>query len=307
MLEILLVIAPLFIIIFGSAFVQYRWKMKEHWQDVFNKYALNIGFPALIFSALSRTDFSFSEEVNLLLANTIFLLGSFVLAVIVSKLLRVDKKTFRTVFICLGFGNVAYLGIPTLIQIYGDSVLPQASLIVAIYLFWIFTIGIGFLHFFKEGSNKGIFRDLGINLVKNPLLLAVVFGLVVSGFQIVVPNVLMKSIDMIAASVTPIVLIVIGLFIGKSKVGSLREWFPILLFSLGTLFILPGLFYGTVSLLGLSTQYFATSIVEAAMPIAITPFALADKFQLHKKFIARSIVLSTLLSVITIPFWTSIV
>jgi hypothetical protein len=42
------------------------------------------------------------------------------------------------------------------------------------------------------------------------------------------------------------------------------------------------------------------------MPLAITPFALADKFDLDKKFIARAIVLSTILSIITIPLWISI-
>jgi predicted permease len=39
------------------------------------------------------------------------------------------------------------------------------------------------------------------------------------------------------------------------------------------------------------------------MPLAITPFALADKYKLEKMFIARAIVLSTILSAITIPIW----
>ena len=73
-----------------------------------------------------------------------------------------------------------------------------------------------------------------------------------------------------------------------------------------TLMILPGLFYFGVKLFGFAPSEFSASIIEAAMPLAITPFALADIYKLNKGFIARSIVLSTILAIITIPFWTSI-
>ncbi len=42
------------------------------------------------------------------------------------------------------------------------------------------------------------------------------------------------------------------------------------------------------------------------MPLAITPFALSDKYFLNKVFISRAIVLSTILSIITLPFWIAI-
>jgi hypothetical protein len=111
---------------------------------------------------------------------------------------------------------------------------------------------------------------------------------------------------MITASVTPTVLIVIGLFIGKSKFGKLSEWLPIFLFSILKLAILPAIFYFGVKFSGASFSQFPSSIIQAAMPLAITPFALADKYNLNKDFIARSIVLSTILSVISLPFWISI-
>ena len=116
------------------------------------------------------------------------------------------------------------------------------------------------------------------------------------------------SINMIAASVTPVVLIVIGLFIGRTKIGALKRWIPVFAFSFMTLIVLPALFYYGVILAGTSpVSEHGPSIIEAAMPLAITPFALAETYNLNKGFIARSIVLSTILSVVTIPFWTSLV
>jgi predicted permease len=306
MLEILIVIAPLFIIIFTSAILQRAKKVGEDWSAVLNDFALNVGLPALIISALAKMTFSFSEQAGLIIANSAFLIGGFIISYIVGKILKLKKKTFSTLFICLSFGNIAYLGIPTLTQIFGQSILPTTTIIVAIYLFWIFTIGISFLDYQQEKRKKNVVKKVMLNLVKNPLLIAIVVGIIIAGLKIEVPDIIMKAVDMVAASVTPVVLVVIGLFIGKSKIGKLREWIPIIGFSVITLMVLPALFYMAIKLLGYETSQFSSSIIEAAMPLAITPFALADEYGLNKKFIARSIVLSTTLSIISIPFWTSI-
>lgn len=306
MLQILAIIAPLFLIIFASALLQKFKNIGENWSEVLNEYALKIGLPVLIFSALAKTSFSFQAEAPLIIANSIFLLVSLALAVIIGKILRLEKQIFKTLFICFVFGNIAYLGIPVLTQISGETILPTVSLIIAIYFFWLFTVGIGYLDYSIDKNKKNVVKNIIKNLFKNPLLLAVIFGIVIGCLKITLPTILIKSLDMITASVTPTVLIVIGLFIGKSKIGKPTEWFPILLFSILTLFILPAIFYFGAKFFGFAPHQFSSSIIQAAMPLAIAPFALADKYNLDKKFIARSIVLSTILSVLTLPFWISI-
>jgi len=306
MTQILTVIAPLFLIIFASALLQKFKNIGDNWSTVLNEFALKIGLPVLIFSALSKTPFSFSTEAGLIIFNSLFIVVSLLLAFVIGKILRLEKQTFKTLFICFVFGNVAYLGIPILTQISGDEILPTATLIVAIYLFWIFTIGIGYLDYSIEKNKKDVAKNIIKNLFTNPLLLAVILGILVGSFKITLPAILLKSLDMITASVTPTVLIVIGLFIGKSKFGKLPEWLPILLFSILKLAILPAIFYFSVKFLEAPLPQFPSSIIQAAMPLAITPFALADKYNLNKNFIARSIVLSTILSVVSLPFWISI-
>lgn len=306
MIDVLLVIVPLFLIILLGALLERMKIASEQWSTVLNAFALKIGFPALIFSALANADFSFYEQKGLILANSALLLSTFVVAYLFGKTFKLSSKNFRTLFICLGFGNAAYLGIPTLIQIFGEAILPIASLIVAVYLFWMFTVGIGFLDYSKQSNKSHVFRKILINLTKNPLLIAVFLGLLVTGLNIPIPGMLNKSISMISASVTPVVLIVIGLFIGKSKIGELKKWTPVFIFSLVKIMLIPALFFLGIKLFGFSPADFSASIIEAAMPLAITPFALADIYKLNKGLIARSIVMSTILSVISIPFWISV-
>lgn len=307
MLQTFLVIAPLFLIILGAAVVQKFAKVSGSWGRVLNSFALNVGLPALIFAALSRTDVLFRDELDVVLLNSIFLIGSFVVSYIIAQVFRLKKQARRTLFICFAFGNIAYLGIPTLVAISGEAVLSRVSLIVAVHLFWIFTIGIGYLAYTQGRKHHHVFRDVTKLLVTNPLLLSVVAGILVAVYSVPIPDMVMASVDMLAASVTPVVLVVIGLFIGNSSFGQAREWGPVLLFTILTLGLLPWLLYYGVTLFGYGPSTFAPTIIEAAMPLAITPFALSDKYHLNKSFIARAIVLSTVLSIVTIPFWVSMV
>ncbi len=306
MTQILPVIAPLFLIIFSSALLQRVQGMSKQWRTVLNDYALKIGLPALLFSSLYKADISFSKEAGLMAANALFLTACFVLAYAVGKAMNLKKELFRTVFLCLAFGNVAFLGIPVLQQVSGAAILPTASLIVAIYLIFKFTLGVGYLDYTLHGKRGDTVKNVALHLVKNPILIAVFLGLAASGLNIPIPTVLQRSLDMIVASVTPTVLVVIGLFIGRSELGRWQEWVPVGLFSVVLLMASPALFYMGVKFLGFAPAQFSSSIIQAAMPLAITPFALADAYNLDKTFIARSIVLSTIFSAFTLPFWISL-
>lgn len=303
MLTIISIIAPLFLIVFVGAVLRKSGYLGDEWSGILNEYALKLGLPVLVFSSLAGTPLSFSAEAGLIISNSLFILVTFLLAWLTGSLLRLDARMMRTLFMCAVFGNVAYLGIPVLSQTAGEGVLPTVSLIIGIYLFWLFSLGIGYLDYSIRHDRRGVLKNVLSGLYRNPLLLALFFGIIAGSLQIRLPSMLTTAMDMITASVTPTVLIVIGLFIGNSRLGKVREWLPILLFSLVTLLVLPALFYLGVMLFGFSPPVFSVSIIEAAMPLAITPFALADQYRLDKEFIARSIVLSTVLSVVSLPFW----
>lgn len=305
MTAVLQVIAPLFLIIFASAIVE-RWtRVGGRWSGVLNDFALHVGFPALVISALTRAPFRFADHAGLVLANSIFLIAVLVTAFAAGKLLRLPDRAHRTLFLCLGFGNVAYLGVPVLLEVSGAAVLPAASLIIAVYLFWLFTLGVGVLEFTRHGGDHPL-RRTAAGLARNPLLLSTAGGLLIAAGGITLPGVVTAALDMTAGAVTPVVLILIGLFLGDARAGRPAEWTPVLAFSLATLLLLPAGFWGGLLLAGLEPAAFSTSIIQAAMPLAITPFALARQYDLDQEFIARAIVLSTTLSAVSLPFWISL-
>ncbi len=305
MLDILIIISPLFLIILLGAILRKSNVVDESWQKVLNNYAFKIGFPALIFFALSKTEFSLETHSQLLLVNFIFLSSVIVLFAFLGKLLRLKTKTLKTLIICIVFGNVAYLGLPVVSNTLGENTIPISSLIVSVYLFVIFTIGIIIMEVL--GHEKLNLAKIFFSLIKNPLLIATILGLLFSILNLDLPEIINKSLQIISNSVTPIVLLVIGLFLGKAKFGNLKEWIPVFLFSIFTLLVVPSILFFGLKFFGKIPRNFAESVILAAMPLAITPFAFSDTYDLDSHFIAKSIALSTILSIISIPFWISLV
>lgn len=274
--------------------------VNRQWLDVLNNYALWIGFPALIFVALSHMEWDFQLYGNLIFWNSARLVFAIFLVFPIAAILKLENRTRRTLFLAVSFGNVAYLGIPVLTNTFGDQILPEATLIAAVYLFWLFTLGIFMVEYFSE--EKVSVRSLILRLVQNPLLIAVVLGLIIATNQIQIPKIVMSGLDLIAASVTGVVLFSLGLFVGSQPFGKLNDWLMVLVFSLFILFILPYLFY-LISGNFMDHSVSKIWILDSAMPLGLTPYVLSLKYKLNTEFASRVVVLSTLLSLLSLPLW----
>ena len=134
--------------------------------------------------------------------------------------------------------------------------------------------------------------------MKNPLLLAVLFAVMLLVTNTKLPFVLLKSIDLLAAGATPIILISLGIFLARElpKVAYTHVFGLIGL----KLFVMPSIFLLYFYLAG-QTEVLAISVLEAGMPMAITPFILAELYPMEREIIAIAIVISCFLSVFTLP------
>lgn len=308
MTEVLFVIAPLFVIIFAVAFLRRRGWIAEDWSVSFNHFALNIGLPAVVFLALAETPIAWRQEAAVVGGNALMICSVMVLSYWVARMLRLSARMRDTLIVCVMFSNVTYLGVPILTRVYGPDVLAQISIIVVVYLFGLFGVGLGFLTILhSRGRDLASLRAVARSLLLSPLLLAVVAGIAVNVTDIGIPGIITEVLRMIAAAVTPIVLIIIGVFIGQTRCGSVKEWGGVFLFTLVSLVGLPLIFLLGSMMLSASHGAHHLSILESAMPLGITPFALADKYNLDKTFIARAIVMGTAGAVVTLPMWIAIV
>lgn len=269
--------------------------------NVLNRFALHLALPALVIHSLITVEDHTNLPLPVLAHATISLLVMIALLVIVTKLFRLDTETKNTYIMCGFFGNIAYIGPPFL-----ASLLPGneslVSLLIAIHVGVAFTVGIAILEYSKHHRLNIV--QLSKTLATNPLILSTALGILLFFLPVALPDIVVRAIGLLAASASPVVLIAIGAFMAS-------EWHPdgtishSVIISLLALVGMPALFLLTSRAVP-SSEAMTVSILEAAMPVALTNFALAEQYPLRKKIIANAIIFSTTLSLLTIAGWSVI-
>lgn len=294
-------VLPLFLIIFTGLLFSRTKAASEKWVDVLNKYALWIGFPALVIASLMHLDLEGESYLKLIIINSVYIVVCMLLAFPVAKVFGLSVKFRSSLFLILSFGNVAYLGIPVLNNAFGNEVLPVAAIISAVYVFWLLTLAILLIEIF--GEEKTNLKKLGISLVQNPLLLSVFIGLAIVILKIRLPEFIAETIHLFADSVTAVVLFSLGIFLGLQKIGRPKEWLQVAVLALVTMLVLPFIFYEAINWIPFPATNFKATILDAAMPLGVTPYVLAVQYKLKTTLVARIIVFGTLLSMFLIPLW----
>jgi predicted permease len=294
-------VLPLFLIILTGLVFSRARLATPLWIEVLNKYALWIGFPALVVHSLLRLDAFEEPHFQLVVYNSLFIVGCILMAYPAGFILKFDKGSLRTLFLVFAFGNVAYLGMPVLRNALGDQILPVSAILAAVYLFWLFTLALVLVEW--HGNEKVKPVDIALRLIKNPLLISVLAGILLVFFNVNLPGTFRSAISMFANSVTAIVLFSLGIFLGFQKKGTIKDWLVSFSFVIVIMVLFPGIFYLFLKNAPIPSAYMHASILDAAMPVGLTPYALAQQYNLDTPFAARLIVLSTLLSIIILPLW----
>lgn len=294
-------VLPLFLVIIVGLIFSRTKAASISWVDILNKYALWIGFPALVIASLMKLEIGEHSFTRLILTNSVYIVVSMLLAFPIAAIFKLRNRVKQSLFLILSFGNVAYLGIPVLNNAYGESVLPVAAIISAVYVFWLLTLGIILVEI--NGEEKINIKKQLVSLLKNPLLLSVFAGLIIVIFNIKLPAIAEKTILLFSNSVTAVVLFSLGIFLGLHKIGNPKEWLTALNWSLITTLALPFVFYLTIRNTGMDTMHFKATILDSAMPLGLTPYVLSVQYNLEVALVSRIVVIATLLSIIVIPFW----
>lgn len=294
-------VLPLFLVILTGAFFSRTKASSQNWVEILNKYALYIGFPALVIASLMHLKIGEQSYSKLIIYNSVYIVSCMLLAFPIAKLFRFSSKMRKSLFLIIPFGNTAYLGIPVLQNAFGNNILPVAAIISAIYVFWLFTLGIIMIEVF--GKEKLQPKKLLLSLVQNPLLISVFVGLIIVLFKIKMPTAAEKTIQLFADSVTAVVLFSLGIFLGMQKTGNKKEWYRVFILVGFTMLILPFVFYKFLVLFNFETTLLKATVIDAAMPLGLTPYALSVQYKLNTTLIARIVVLGTLLSMVIIPLW----
>ena len=173
-------------------------------------------------------------------------------------------------------------------------------IIGAVPLYNIFSVIV--LTFEAEGDGEkkdtGRLKQAGINILKNPTIIAIVLGLIVAYFQIDFPTIVDNTINNIARMATPLALIGMGAgFEGRKALAKLK---PTIAASLIKLVAQPIVFIPLAVALGFTGEKLIGILVMLAAPATPSCYIMAKNMGNDSVLASGIVVMTTLLSSVTL-------
>jgi len=280
--QVFSIVAPLFIIAAIGYFYGARVRPEMR---ITNQLIMDIFIPALIFHVMIQKDFYPSQYIALVSAGIMLMLGSGVLAFLLARSLNIVPRSFVPSAM---FSNWANLGVPLYVFALGEQALDGGVMLVVAGNILCFTIGT----YIYSGKLSGW------EVLKTPIIVAVILGLLVNAIELPIPTFIDLPIDMLGRVAIPLMLFSLGVRLTRvslsdSKLGVIMAVFcPVVGVSLALLLC---------QIIPLSDLHKNILILFGVLPPAVVNFMLAEQYNTDPEKVASMVMIGNLASLVTIP------
>ncbi|WP_175832872.1 AEC family transporter [Burkholderia cenocepacia] len=317
MLEVMNVTIPFFGLIF-IGYVLLLWKIVPvEAVTGINRLVLYVALPCLVYLLCSRS--SIADLFNVTLLSTYAAAGLCVVAVATYITMKQTGRWSDSAFSALvaAFPNSGFLGVPAILAIFGKAAGASiiATVVVDLLLITSLCVGISSLSSDTSHNNVGSPVAAALRTLKgmssNPLPWAVGAGALSSAMNAQLPEVLLKPVEMLAQSASPVSLIAIGTVLARSRLLAAEDssplssvdYLPVVAIKL-LLHPLLVLTFGKAAIaLGapISLIQLKVVIAVACLPSASNVAPVAERFGANVGRIAKIILVSTMVAFISFP------
>ncbi|RMF39096.1 MAG: AEC family transporter [Alphaproteobacteria bacterium] len=283
LIKVLQIVAPVFTLA-AIGFVWVRLKLGYDLALV-TRLAMQLGLPCLMFTALARADLDLHLLSDLALATGAGYLAVTVLSLSLCMALGLDLRAFLSPII---FGNTGNLGLPVAYYAFGETGLAYAMVVFALMAIMNFTFGVWLVS--GRGSRE---------MLRQPITYAVILGGAAMLTRWQPPGWVMNTLDLAGQIAIPLMLLTLGVAMASLGTGAIGRALMLALAKLG-IGLAAGVAVVTATGLGFGTAGGAV-ILQLSMPVAVTSYLLAARYDTRPGEVAGLVVVSTLLAVPAIP------
>lgn len=301
LLQQILLCMPLFILIaLGWMLVRWR-KWPASISEALNLFVFKVALPAMLFRLMTGFNKSPPVDARLLLAFfggclIVFVIGRLVAA----RLFRLDGVS-GSVFALGGiFSNNVMIGLPIATVMLGEEAIPSVALVLVFNGLILWTLVTVSIEWVKHGAlNLKGFGKTAVNVLKNPLIIAILTGTLFSLTGFTLPNMVEQPIAMLGQIGVPLALIALGMSLAAYEIKEgLRESYAICVLKL---IVQPLVIWALAVLLGLPSLESKVVVLLGSMSVGINVYLMSQQFNALTGPAATSMLLSTLLSAVTTP------
>lgn len=291
------IVAPVFLIIAVGYFAKRMKIINEVFVEVTSRLVFQISLPVFIFLEIAELDLSQVlelKQIAYIYAATIipYLLIWF------GTIPFIKNPKDKSAFVQGAFrGNYAIVGLALISNLFGGEALGKATLILA-FLLPLYNVLAVIVLVVPKHQGKINFKSIFLEILLNPLILAVVFALPLSYFKLKLPEMLSSTGNYLADLALPLALVGIG---GSLNMENLKRASTLAFTaSIIKIVIIPIILTIGAYLLGYVMDDLGIMFIVFACPTAIASFVMADAMGANSKLAGNIIMLTTLGSVFTI-------
>ena len=221
-------------------------------------------------------------------------------AFLLPRFLTKKKDDEGIVGFALMFGNVGFMGYPVVASIFGQQAVFYAAVLNVVNTFAVFTIGTILI----VGDLNDGHRFQKKVLYSTPMLSAYLAMLIVAFGIDDIPSIISQPLTMIGNITVPAALLIIGSSMSQLSVRSMLGNMTVYTTTVFRLLLIPiGLYY-LCSAMGFGSYVVNINTLVVAMPVATYGTILCLKYNRDTTLITETTLITTLLSMLTIPLLT---
>ena len=262
---------------------------------------INFTCPSLILSSAMTGDLPDRRLIlPLLLISVITYAILTGVAFFLPRYLTKEKANEGIVGFALMFGNVGFMGYPVVASIFGHQAVFYAAVLNVVNTLAVFTVGTILI----VGDFVGGKRFQKKVLYSTPMLSAYLAMLIVALGIDQIPSVISQPLTMIGNITVPAALLIIGSSMSQLSLRTMLGNATIYVTSLFRLVLIPLGLYFLCLALGFDPYVVNINTVVIAMPVATYGTILCLKYNRDTTLITEVTLVTTLLSMLTIPLLT---
>lgn len=200
---------------------------------------------------------------------------------------------------CAVIGNVGFLGIPMLALLMGEGAVGHVMMMLAVDLLVFGSIVVMVIVGSRDGRmHIGILCTLALGLVKNPMIVSIIIGLVWAAWEIPIPAPLNEFMSMLGSAATPGALFAIGASLASKSAERIETaaWLSFCKLILHPLAVS----YFALVVFPVDPYAAAVMIAASALPVAGNIYMIAQHYQVAPQRVSASILISTAVSIFTV-------
>lgn len=265
-----------------------------------NDVVFKVLLSTMVFYNIYQSNLAEDFDLKLLLYAIAALFISFTaLCFLIGKRVK-DKTTAPVLIQGIYRSNFVLFGLQVTASICGSEQLGMATVLISVIIPIYNVLAVVLFETYRQNGIN--IRSLLKGIVRNPLIIASVLGLLSVFFKLRLGSVLEDALKSISQMATPMSLILLGGTVTFEGMKKYRKYTVVC--AVGRLLIVPAVFLSGAVLLGFRGNGLVALMVMIGSPTAVSSFPMAVQMGGDGELAGQIVAVTTVFSVVTIFFWT---